>query len=768
MATASNTIKKEKTMLDVAKNYLESRGAFNNEPPLIISKTSDTIIFKTVPDKMKMTIAASELVTFASQFRRNIQHWDGASVPINAISVILTGSGKNKDSSVRAVRKIFKDSYSMIDSARTKLAEEEAKRLAKEAGESAWQPFFDKETKPAPLFISPTTEAGLVSHVNDLGRYPIGAGLLYSGEFGNELAFSMDMIDNIKVLSELYDLGEKEVKHTKGKEFRTEQINGQPMNSLLVSSPQFILFEESVNKKFKLEFMTKLARRCNFCFVTEFLEEPTFETMEEYFEYKANIDTLSSQLQSELSSEFTAITAYQLDRVGTPLTVSTDVKNLFEAYFKYNEQLALHTLSPSSISALVRSHLQWKALKLAGAMAIICCSEEILPEHYIDAIKFCETLSQDMEAFEAELNKLHYERFADYMQTIVDPVTGKAAIDIHNLKKKNFIATTANPKQKLKELITPASMYDKLGMYSVSDDGLYIHYERIQRTEAIGVSVKPIDNSKLFEAIRLCKPKEQISDIKQSIAASAVYGYDYEEGTFEGLSELLKGNFSYSPFKFKDGVRGRANIEGGTKWVVLDIDSSVITAEEAHFMLSDINHHIALGSDKNNNFKFRVLLELDSVVDVTPIVWRNFYTEIASDLSLTVDPLPQSQIFYSYWEEGREVYSVTDASPIAVRDYLMRAHELSENSQSIVSKNFSTPQKKALLADKLTTFAPAFNALPGEGSRKLIWAANYAFRDLGATKEETIALVREINNYWLHPLDERRFENTIESQIQRW
>ena len=345
----------------------------------------------------------------------------------------------------------------------------------------------------------------------------------------------MDMIDNIKVLSELYDLGEKEVKHTKGKEFRTEQINGQPMNSLLVSSPQFILFEESVNKKFKLEFMTKLARRCNFCFVTEFLEEPTFETMEEYFEYKANIDTISSQLQSELSSEFTAITAYQLDRVGTPLTVSTDVKNLFEAYFKYNEQLALHTLSPSSISALVRSHLQWKALKLAGAMALICCSEEILPEHYIDAIKFCETLSQDMEAFEAELNKLPYERFADYMQTIVDPVTGKSAIDIHNLKKKNFIATTSNPKQKLKELITPASMYDKLGMYSVSDDGLYIHYERIQRTEAIGVSVKPIDNSKLFEAIRLCKPKEQISDIKQSIAASAVYGYDYEEGTFEGL-----------------------------------------------------------------------------------------------------------------------------------------------------------------------------------------------------------------------------------------
>ena len=48
----------------------------------------------------------------------------------------------------------------------------------------------------------------------------------------------MDMIDNIKVISELYDLGEKEVKHTKGREFRSEQINGQPVNALLVSSPQ--------------------------------------------------------------------------------------------------------------------------------------------------------------------------------------------------------------------------------------------------------------------------------------------------------------------------------------------------------------------------------------------------------------------------------------------------------------------------------------------------------------------------------------------------
>ena len=182
----------------------------------------------------------------------------------------------------------------------------------------------------------------------------------------------------------------------------------------------------------------------------------------------------------------------------------------------------------------------------------------------------------------------------------------------------------------------------------------------------------------------------------------------------------------------------------------------------------DINHHIALGSDKNNPFKFRVLLELDSVVEVDAVVWRNFYLAIATDLALTVDPLPQSQIFYSYWEDGRTIYSVIDASPISVRDYLMAAHEAAERAPSTVAKSLSTAQKKTLLADELTTFAKAFQSRDGEGSRNLIWAAKYAYYDLGATKDEVIALLHRINAYWLYPLPEDRFNTTILQQVQRW
>ena len=753
-------------MLELTRAYLQERNAFSPEQSPFISQIAKTIPFSTVPDRMKLTIAVSEIMTFASQFRRNIQHWDGTPVPINAISFVVTASGQHKDSSVRAARKCFSLGYKAITTKREQLAKTAAIRLAQESGETDYAPFYKP---PAPIFMSPTTGPGLIQHINDIAEYPLGAGLLYAGELGDELATNADILENIKTLAEVYDVGEKEVKYTKGVDSRSAEIKGQPVSALLVGSPTYILYDEPTKKKFQIAFMSKLARRSWFCYIPEVLAEADFDSIEAFLESENSQDFDAINLQESIAAEINSITQHQLPRADTLITIDRTVVDLFKVYKRYNTEVAANELAPSSVSALVRKHLQWKALKLAGALALLSCSDIITADHYLDAIRFCEVLSTDMELFESELNKLSYERFADYIQTCVDSTTGKASIDIHNLKKKGFIPNTTNPKVRLKELITPAAVYDKLGIYTVSDDGTYIHYERIHQTDTLLVSIKPIDNSRLFAAIASGAPKETIDDIKGLIATSATYGYDCEEASFADLSQLLQGNYAYSPFRFRDGVRGKANITSGAKWVVLDIDSSIITAEEAHFMLSDINHHIALGSDKNNHFKFRVLLELDSSVEVDAVVWRNFYLAIANDLALTVDPLPQSQIFYSYWEDDRPpIYSITDASPILVRDYLMAAHEAAERAPSTVAKTLSTSQKKALLADELTTFSRAFNARNGEGSRSLIWAAKYAFYDLGMPKDEVIQLLHRINNYWVYPLPEDRFNNTVIQQVLRW
>ena len=86
-----------------------------------------------------------------------------------------------------------------------------------------------------------------------------------------------------------------------------------------------------------------------------------------------------------------------------------------------------------------------------------------------------------------------------------------------------------------------------------------------------------------------------------------------------------EGNLlKFSPFIFKNGIRGKDTIEGACKWVVLDVDSSDITDEEAHLLLSEINHHIVRTSNKTNAFKFRIILELDSEVDLDNTSWMWF------------------------------------------------------------------------------------------------------------------------------------------------
>ncbi len=72
-----------------------------------------------------------------------------------------------------------------------------------------------------------------------------------------------------------------------------------------------------------------------------------------------------------------------------------------------------------------------------------------------------------------------------------------------------------------------------------------------------------------------------------------------------------------------------------------------------------------------------------------------------------------------------------------------------------------------MLEDPLETFSYAFNAPEGGRSRNLIRAAYHA-KDLGASIEDIIALMHEINDYMDYPLPDREFQANIINQIQRW
>jgi hypothetical protein len=742
------------SMLAQTKELLKKQGAFSGEQNKHLQKVIEAISFPTIDPRMKSVVAVAQITAFASQFRRNIQLWDDVTeVPVNAISFVITGSGAGKDSSVKAARKCFKSGYGLIEQAQDAkavqlaIAEAEAEGLPNPKDEAMYRAYL----KPVPpIDIMPTTGPGLIQHINDIGEIGLGAGFMYSGEFSDELAYNQDMVENIKTLSEIYDTGDKEVKYTKTIENRSKAINGQPVSALFVGSPGHILYDEATKKKFHIAFMSKLARRSWFCYAPDKIDEQVFATLDEFWEYEEAIENESKHARIGMDLESHSIAQHNLPLQGQSIRISKEVERLFKTYKRYNNDWADLMPNQESTYALIRRHLQWKALKLAGAFTIMKCEDEISPESYIEAIRFCETLDKDMEVFERDLNKAPHELLVDFFhtKTLVD---GMSEISTHDLKKQGFMNNVSKPK--LKEMVALCAGYDRESVYSVINDGAAIQYEPIVKTDVINVTYKEIDCTALNRAIAE-GDYDRARQAKHDIATTVNYGFESAATTFADLPLMLEHDYAFSPFRFKDGVRRKENLESGTKWVVLDIDDSPLTADEAHMMLGDINHHIALTSDNSNDFKFRVLLELDSEVYLDPIAWKHFYLKIADDLGLRADPLPQAQIFYSY--AGRKVFSNIDAEPIQTRDYLMYAKDKAADRET-QNKVMSTAQKRAQLEDPTTTFEYAFEARHGEGSRNMYRMMRHA-QDLGATQEEVLQLLEDVNTYWDSPMPEERLD----------
>ena len=728
-------------MLELLKKDLEQSGAFSGSLPPIVRQVVESINAPSIPYRMKLTIAASELVLFASHLRRNINHWNGSMIPINAISFVISGSGSGKDSSVSATRKCFKDGYIIIEAKRKDIATNNAQKLAMAAGKSdphEWNTYKEFYRVPNPLFVAPSTSEGFIQHLNDLDSAGIGAGFMYSGEVGAEMANGTTLIDNIKLLAEVYDEGNKEVKVLKARENQSKEIKNLPVSALFVGSQENILYDETTKRVFKREFSTKLARRSFFNFSPKAVDPIQYSTVVEMLRAEEVAEDQSIAARTIVQKIVKDLAVVSVKGAGQPLGISSEVRNLFTTYKRYNEELSTTIAPQFHISKLVRAHMQWKALKFSGAIAIFNGHNSIEKDDYIAAISYCEMLDEDMQLFEAELMKEPYEIFVDFMRS--QAVEGKASIGLHNLRKLGYIPTTGVPTTKMKELIHLATSYDKTGIYTVCDDG--ICYEEIQKTDTIGCSFV------------------SVSGTKEERQTQCAKGFEYYQTTFDELKDMLHEDLAYSAFRFKDGKRSKDNITNGCKWVCLDIDDSHITDEECHFILQDINHHIARTSDVNNPFKFRVLLELDAVVDIPDLQWRTFIKSISDSLSLKTDLLPKSQIYFSY--SGRNVLSVVDQSPIEVKEHLMLATSI---EPKVVPQKLSTAQSKAMIADPLTTFEFAYNASNGSRYRSLIRAAFYG-KDLGMSHDEIIELIQDISDYWDEPASDKHLSQ-IFSQIKR-
>ena len=721
---------------ELLSEYVISKTSSAPKYPEIVQRGIDTISGE-IPFNLKLAIVLSELISFASHLRKPIRLYDGTLVPTNAIVFALSASGTSKDKSLNTLRKSLQVGYDKLEDTRRDYARKKAEEIAKLEGDGPedWQRFYKE---PKPLQAGLGTVEGLMHHFADVESNPLGAGSIMSSEIGSELQANAGMVDIIKTVAVGYDLGKIPAKIVKSHENQTGAVNSLPVNALFFGSQEAILFNNDIKNRFKLVFNTQLARRSIFTFTPEVPTKLKIESIDELYELreKERERVLKAQkVLSELTEDLVDETTQ------SPMDVTGNAQMLFDVYLELNSIKSDEISNKFPISKLSRKHKQWLALKVAGAYAILLGYNHVPEEIYATAINTCEMLSPNLSDFERELVKEPYEQLADMCKFNAED--GEYLLSLHELRKLSYVTGSGSSKSKVDELCVLANSYDQEGSYSPQEGGIF--YKQIITTDVVGVSYK-IFNTDLKGA-----------ELKDFMSRNSSDGYEFYETSFDDMELLLKEDAVYSSFAFRGGVRKKENLTGGTKFVVLDIDKSMLTDVEAHTLLSDYNHYVARTSDPDNEFKFRVLMELDSIVEVDERMWKLFIDEIANELGLVIDPLPQSQIFLSF--SGRDVMYNFDGKTLKTK-YLLEQAAVRLKDKPKPAKDLPTKEKSSKLEDPMETFSFAFHAEQGERSVLMYRALAYAI-DLGCDEEYLKNLAEEINSYWVVPMDKDRLERTL-------
>lgn len=723
-----------KALLD---DYISKRTKGLGPYPDIIENGINTISGE-VPFKLKLAITLAELITFSSHLRKPIELYDGTMVPTNAIVFALSASGTSKDKSLSALRKSLSSGYDNLENQRKEYARDKAEKLAvlEGDGKEMWQKYY---VAPKPLQAGLGTVEGLMHHFADISQNPMGAGSILSSEIGSELQTNGAITDIIKVISVAYDLGNIPPKIVKSAENQTGSVKGLPVNALFFGSQEGILYNNDIKNKFRLVFNTQLARRSIFTFTPEVPQRLEINSIDELYEQREaeRVRTVGAQVK------LNALTADLVeDTTRDPLQVTDEANKLFDVYLEYNAILSDEQSGKYPISKLSRKHKQWLALKLAGTYAILGNCPEITEELFAYAINTVEFLSPDMTEFERELVKEPYEQLADMCR--YNSEEGEYFVSLHELRKLSYIVGNGASRSKVEEMVTLANSYDENGSYNVHEGG--IQFRELVKTDIVGVS------HKIFQL-----KGNNYKTHKDFMARNSSEGYEFYETDFEEIELLLRENAAYCSFAFEDGVRKKENLRGGTKFVILDIDKSMLTDIEAHTLLSEYNHFVVRTSDPDNEFKFRVILELDSIIEVDERMWKAFIEELAEDLGLVIDVLPQSQIFLSF--ANRNILSQLEGKTIKTK-YILENAALRMKEKPKPAASLPPKEKSLKLDDPRTTFGFAFEAEKGERSVKIYRALAFAI-DLGADAKYIKNLAMEINSYYVEPMSDDRLERTL-------
>jgi len=677
------------------------------------------------------------MANFASQFQFKFKL--GASrIPTNMVGFLLAGSGASKDSTVSAQAKAMDPGYLVIEQHRRDKGIQRAKdrASAEDGDDSNWHKYFKE---PQPLENAISTVEGLTNRLNNFASDGIGMSSVYVGELGSELATNPNMTDNIRLISELFDEGNKKSKAIKDSERQDAEVKNMGMNALFVGSEDNIILDKAIALKFKTEFVTKLARRS----IVVYPSRQEFEEcIIDYGDYdkmhnmQDNFEDMAHEGKAFIGSAVNDIANTLLEEDKRLLDIDDDALQAFKDYKMYTNSLGNGMDFIHKSVQLEQLHRSWKMLKLASVYALWDLEDSIKMSHVEEAIYYIEKVGRYLADYEEYAQKESYELLCDYFQA-----NPEHTLTLHNLKKRGFINGSTGLDSRVKELI-------KLADSLAGSDGI-IKYE------GDVMSYKPFEKVGDHWASYV-----KVSGTKQERATQCHSGFTAKSTTFAKLEGVLKNDTAYTPFKFADGRRKNDNIISGATWVALDVDDSDVSIDEMHDMLDGINHHISTTSDSGNPYKFRIILEFNNIVDLPVREWKAFGKALGLELGIDIDPVTftKSQIMFGY--AGSRVLSHIDGDPYDVSACIKEATAKVAESFNKVAPPTIT-QRRGMLDNPLETFHYAFKTEQNNRSLSMFRMWRHA-KDLGARMDECEKLMHDLNySFWEDPVSDERFNGYV-------
>lgn len=714
-----------------------------------------------VPKTIAYTLAVSNMMIFTSMFQKNILLPDEVKkqvkVPISSISFILAPSGTKKDSTNNDFMRLFGNAYDVIEAHRKKIAMENA--INKAFPSTLEKDIEKKYIEPFEMFLTTSTPQGFLSHLSNLQQSSVGSGCIILSELGTELASNSYLNTLLQDIGELYDIGNKKPVKIKDSTNQTPSIKGMPINCLMMGSWDNVINIAKIKEKFISEFTSKLARRSFISFLQAEEENLEFKDIDDYYKHRGKIEENIRNNSNILIDNLENVAKYWINNDSSHITISSEIwqcggKSLYHVYLEYNKYRASKISTDFPLTILTVTHLQWKALKLAGAIAMLNCRDTISLQDFKEAIWYCEYTIKDTMELEKRLNKNVFELLMDK----ANKSNIKILIRNNEMVKKGYIIAPFS-KIKVTEVVTLMNAFEGLkGIFTQSDSGL-VYSPPIKEDDEVTYSVSLVKYKYPWEECVDNKVKKDKNKVDAMCQIEKMMAY---KNLPKNVSNLLSTDCMFNMYLYKQGINDKNGLYGTSNIIVLDIDITDVSIQECHEKLIEYYHSMARTTDKTNDYKYRILLHTDTQIPILPNIQYKYILEcIDKELGVVTDKLPQSQKFFGF--KGSEVLK-SNATLFPMSEIVKQAMLIKEPTNAI--ERYTEQEKSNLLDSKLTTFNSFFQQQPNSRNMTLFNAGMYA-RDLGADKEYITELFTLINSNFTKSYSDKEVNSIIENVTTR-